>query len=207
MNTNDYNGKPEIKSIPSAIEIAFERNTQEWSSYSMTLDKNSNDVQELESQGYKALFPAELSEETIDSMSPEEKEKYKNNINRALILDTKDTCHSLEAIRAITTHYYSSCDGIITGIDYETNSLAIFPYGKIPESCHQELYNILIELGYTASLNGLQISVESKTPCPCIKKSKFNQIYECFKDKAILAAQNIGLLRDTNTQARNNHSL
>lgn len=207
MSTNNHNSSPRIKSLQSAIEIAFETSAGEWSSYSMSLDKNSDEVKELKKQGYTVLFPAELSADTIASMTPEEKEEYENNMNRALILDSKDKCHSLEAIRAIASHYYSSGSGIITGIDYTTNSLAIFPYGKIPESAHQTLYSVLIELGYTASLDGQQLSVESNEQCPCVKKSKFSQIYDSFKDKAILVAQNIGLLSDNNVLSRHNHSL
>ena len=171
--------------------VACDDKPNQLSIYTILLDRNSRKVQELEKEGYKIIFPAELSQQAVAKMGPDEKKHYEINNRLAMIIDPKEDCHSLDLARDITTHYYSNCDGTITGVDYEQNALAIFPYGDYEPNTHQALHKIFDELGYTARLDGEQLSINSDEPYPCVTKSKFQQIYFDTKDKLHTMIENM----------------
>ena len=204
MSTNEYTKTSTNASSQYVMGVACDDNSNNWSRYTVLLDRNSRKVQELENEGYKIIFPAELSQQAVDKMEPDEKEHYEINKRLAMIVDSAEDCHSLDLARDIATHYYSNCAGTITGVDYEQNALAIFPYGDYDPNTHQELHKIYSELGYTASLDGEQLSINSDEPYYCVTKSKFQQIYFDTKDKLHTMIENMSTFIK-NSNARTTH--
>ena len=204
MSTNEH-PKNTNASSQYIMGVACDEDTTQWSRYTILLDRNSSKVQELEKEGYTVIFPAELSQESIDKMEIDEKENYELNKRLAMIVDANEGCHSLDLARDIATHYYSNCAGTITGVDYEQNALAIFPYGDYDPSAHKTLHKIFNELGYNASLDGYQLSINSDAPFCCVTKSKFQQIYTGVKDKLHTMIENMSaFIKDSNTRTNNN---
>lgn len=72
------------------------------------LERDSDTIKKLEGLGFKAIYPAELSEEVIARMSTAERYVYDDKMKRALIIDGKETSHSLDFAKMISDHYLSA---------------------------------------------------------------------------------------------------
>lgn len=74
------------------------------------LERDSDTIKKLEGLGFKAIYPAELPEEVIARMSTVERYVYDDKMKRALIIDGKETSHSLDFAKMISDHYLSADD-------------------------------------------------------------------------------------------------
>lgn len=155
------------------------------------LKRDSDTVKRLESLGYKVIYPAELSEERISSMSTSEKYVYDRKMNHALIIDKQEECQSLEFGKMITDHYLSA-EPIrnLWSVESDKNNNSINNFidtRSYKEGTDKDLQGLLKEVGVDSTIEQgnyyKKIGISSEVPYPTVKKSKFAQIYDNAKGK------------------------
>lgn len=153
------------------------------------LERDSETVKRLEGLGFKAIYPAELSEETISRMSDVEKYVYEDKMKRALIIDGKEPNLSLEFAKMISDHYLSADTSThLWGLDKTNNSLTNhIGLGHHKEGTAENLQELLSSVGFNPTLDGEKydksITISSDIPYPAVRKSKLEQIYDKSKGK------------------------
>lgn len=153
------------------------------------LERNSKTVKQLESLGFKAVYPAELSEKEISYMDVGEKYVYESRMKNPLIIDTKETNLSLDYAQLISDHYLSAYRvPSAWGVNKNANSLTTtIDLGHYKEGTDKNLQKLLNSVGFNPTLDGEPYSrnftVSSDIPYPIVKKSKFEQIYDKAKGK------------------------
>lgn len=153
------------------------------------MERDSETVKKLESLGFKAIYPAELSEEAISRMSDTERYVYENKMKRALIIDGKEQNLSLEFAQMISDHYLSADTPThLWGLDRTNNSLTNYiGLGHHKEGTAENLQELLSSVGFNPTLDGEKydksITISSDIPYPAVKRSKFEQIYDKAKGK------------------------
>lgn len=153
------------------------------------LEINSNTVRKLESLGFKVIYPAELSAEEIAMMTDEERYEYNAKIKNPLIIDGKETSHSLEFAKMISNHYLSG-NKQLWSFDKENNSLTrhIRP-SDYKEGTVENLEKLLSNVGIEPAIEENEeyhyksFTISSDIPYPAVKKSKLEQIYDKAKGK------------------------
>lgn len=153
------------------------------------LERDSETVKRLESLGFKAIYPAELSEEAISRMSDSEKDVYEGKMKEALIIDGKEPNLSLEFAKMISDHYLSADTPThLWGLDRTNNSLTNhIGLDNRKEGTAENLQELLSSVGFNPTLDGEKydksITISSDIPYPAVKRSKFEQIYDKAKGK------------------------
>lgn len=148
---------------------------------------DSETVKKLESLGFKAIYPAELSKEEVSKMSDVDRYVYEDRLKRALIIDGKEPNLSLEFGRIISDHYLSADNKtLLWGVD--KNSLnKVIGLSHHKEETAQNLQALLESVGFHPTLDGEKynksITITSDIPYPAVKRSKFEQIYDKAKGK------------------------
>lgn len=159
------------------------------------LAKDSDLLQELESMGFKAIYPAELADNEIARMDEAQRNTYNIRQQNALIVDTKEDCLSLNLANSIANHVYSNAhSGHLDGLDTVNNAVTYYPdHTKFKEGTHENLQATLSELGYQTDLTDDRVTVHSNIPYPSVNKSKFAKIFEMAKNKIHNVAEKLGL--------------
>lgn len=154
------------------------------------VERDSETVKKLESLGFKAIYPAELSEEAISRMSDVDKYVYEDKMKRALIIDGKETNLSLEFAKMISDHYLSAdiTSTHFWGLDRTNNSITKYiGLGHHKEGTAENLQSLLSSVGFNPTLDGEKydksITISSDIPYPAVKRTKFEQIYDKGKGK------------------------
>lgn len=153
------------------------------------MERDSETVKKLESLGFKAIYPAELSEEEVSRMSDADRYVYEDKMKRALIIDGKETNLSLEFGKMISDHYLSAdTPTLLWGFDKENNSLTNhIGLGHHKEGTAENLQALLESVGFNPTLDGEKydksITISSDIPYPALKRSKLEQIYDKAKGK------------------------
>jgi len=169
------------------------------------LSKESPLLQELESQGFMAIYPAELADEEIAIMSDEQRFMYELNSQHALIVDSKEPHLSLNLAGQIASHVYSNSGaGVLDGLDTKDNTLTFFPgcSSCFKEGTHENLQATFTELGYQADLSDGRVTVHSDIPYPSVNKSTFARIFEMAKDKIHSVAEKLGLNKNKEAKVK-----
>ena len=202
---NEHNKQREQAGKISALTPAqYDHTSKEVIGYTVAfgLGRDSQTVKKLESLGFRVLYPAELSEEKINSMSLNEKNLYSTRKKQALIIDGKQQYPSLEYARMILDNYFYAynyeydCSGLRvrypdmnTFYNKDNNSLTTHLGGIAPyeEGSAEDLQKLLSSLGFNPTIDGegsyRSINIPSDVPYPVVKKSKYGQIYEKAKGK------------------------
>lgn len=178
---NEYNKKRKIEE-QEFIKTSENPHTHEDIGYSLKMDKNSKEIQQLEDLGFKVIFPAELTEEAVAKMDVAQRHEYDTKLNEALIVDTNGQ-HSLDLASVIAKHYFQE-GHCMQGVSAQSNSLTEYSHGEFKEGNNQEYKKLLDEIGYETTMdeNG-RVTAFSDIPYPAVQKSKIEQIYENAKGK------------------------
>lgn len=158
------------------------------------LDPNSHEAKDLMREGFKLIYPAELSTEAVEQSSRLYPDVfpygYQHHINNPLIVDN-NAQPTLDFAREIISHYLSAETlgpyyvGSMYGFDKANNSISqyIDPTHFKPDTL-KKLTTMLQEFGFTTSLDELgNLNVHSDIPYPTVPKSKFQGIFDKAKGK------------------------
>lgn len=173
------------------------------------MDRNSNatreTVSELESLGFKVIYPAQLTEKAISKMDSAQQSVYNGQMNNALIVDTQGT-HTLDEAQLISEHYFQA-GYISNGIDGQSNSVTSYPIGDFKEGSNKEYKDILDSVGYETSIDDKgHVVASSNIPYPAVKKSKFAKIYDNAKGKIQGVFNKLKSIVNTKGQTKENDS-
>lgn len=148
------------------------------------LNKNSDTVKKLEEAGFKVVYPAELTEQAVENLDEVEKYTYDKLLGTALVIDGNEENLSLDFANTISSHYFSTGDGVWSAVGTENNSITECPHGQFVDGSSDRLNELLTNLGFRSQVaeNG-DVTVSSDIPYPVVKKSKFRQLYDLGKDK------------------------
>lgn len=147
------------------------------------LARDSGTVEELESLGFKVIYPAKIKEGEIGRWGLETKKINKIFGNNALVIDGEEKHLSLDFANMIAKHYFS-CGYSISGVNIQNNSITEYPHGNFEEGANIEFQNLLNDLGFKTQMTEYgNVTVSSDIPYPAVKKSKFEQIYDKAKGK------------------------
>ncbi len=174
------------------------------------LSKDSPLLHELESQGFKAIYPAELADEEIARMNEDQRFMYELNSQHALLVDSKEPHLSLNLAGQIASHVYSNSGaGVLDGLNTKDNTLTFFPgcSSRFKEGTHENLQATLTALGYKADLDKDSVTVQSNIPYPSVNKSKFAKIFEMAKDKIHSVAEKLGLHKNKEPKVKQDDDL
>ncbi len=156
--------------------------------YMRELKRDSDTIKKLEGLGFKAIYPAELSEEAIARMSTAERYVYDEQMKDALIIDGKETNHSLDFAKMISDHYLSTdTSHHFWGLYNEDKSIKRYIESNHKEGTAENLVELLGSVGFKTAIEGEKedksVSISSDIPYPTVRKSKFEQIYDKAKGK------------------------
>lgn len=148
------------------------------------LNRDSDTVKELESLGFKVIYPAQLTEQAVDRMDDVQKYVYNAKMSTPLIIDGSEKCLSLNLENLLAKHYFKAGMPDIAGFDSRNNSITRYLRHGFPPETNANYKKLLDDLGFQTEMDDKgRITTSSNVPYPAVRKSKFEQIYEKAKGK------------------------
>lgn len=156
------------------------------------INPDSSEARDLISQGFKLIYPAELSPEVAEQgsrINSDFSHMYKHRMIQPLIVDSNEQ-PTLDFAREIVSHYLSTESispyvGYMYGIDKKNNSISQYIDKKhFKEGSIENLTEMLNDFGFSASLDELgNLNIHSDIPYPTVPKSKFQTMFDKAKGR------------------------
>lgn len=150
------------------------------------LDRQSETVKELESLGFKVIYPAQLKEEVVNRMNEAQRFSYMAKMNNALVIDGNEQCLSLNLEDLIAKQYFdASTITPLAGMDYQNNSVTRYGNSyEFPPETNANYKKLLDDIGFQTEMDDKgNVTTSSNIPYPVVRRSKFERIYDKAKEK------------------------
>lgn len=167
------------------IGCSYDPSSKEYNGLTIPrLNRESDKVKNLESLGFKVIYPAQLTKQEVDRMDDVQKGAYNAEMSTALVIDGSEKCLSLNLENIIAEHYFYAGMPDIAGLDSKSNSIVRYPRDEFPPETNANYKELLDDIGFQTEMDEKGIvTISSDIPYPAVKKSKFEQIYDKAKEK------------------------
>jgi len=153
---------------PDIVGVTFDPNSNENCAYFFPNLKDHQDiVRQFEDFGLSVVFPAELSEEAVSSMSISSKSFYEKQLKSGLVIDPNEACLSGNFLEKIGNHYYSTVPNRMAGFTkFEDGTIGIteYNYYGTKEDINTKYYELLNSVGFPVVMENGNVVARSIDP-------------------------------------------